>query len=59
MIDHVGFPVSDYARSKAFYEHVLLPLGYGLVFEVTPAMTGGNDSHAGFGLPLNPIGMHA
>ena len=20
MIDHVGFPVSDYARAKAFYE---------------------------------------
>ena len=23
MIDHVGFPVSDYARSKAFYENAL------------------------------------
>jgi catechol 2,3-dioxygenase-like lactoylglutathione lyase family enzyme len=54
MIDHLGFPVSDYARSKAFYEHVLMPLGYGLVFEVTPEMTGGSDSHAGFGLPRRP-----
>jgi catechol 2,3-dioxygenase-like lactoylglutathione lyase family enzyme len=26
MIDHVGFSVSDYARSKAFYEKALLPL---------------------------------
>jgi len=34
MIDHVGFPVSDYARSKAFYEKVLAPLGYTLVMEV-------------------------
>ena len=34
MIDHVGFPVSDYARSKAFYEKALSPLGYGLVMEV-------------------------
>jgi catechol 2,3-dioxygenase-like lactoylglutathione lyase family enzyme len=34
MIDHVGFPVSDYARSKAFYERALAPLGYTLVMEV-------------------------
>jgi len=54
MIDHLGFPVSDYQRSKAFYEHALLPLGYSMVFEVTPAMTGGSDSHAGFGLPRRP-----
>ena len=27
MIDHVGFSVSDYARSKAFYERALAPLG--------------------------------
>ena len=30
MIDHIGFPVSDYARSKAFYESALAPLGYTL-----------------------------
>ena len=34
MIDHVGFPVSDYARSKAFYEKALAPLGYALIVEV-------------------------
>ena len=34
MIDHVGFPVSDYARSKAFYEKALAPLGYVLIKEV-------------------------
>jgi len=34
MIDHIGFPVSDYARSKAFYEQALAPLGYTLVMEV-------------------------
>ena len=28
MIDHIGFPVSDYAKSKAFYEKALAPLGY-------------------------------
>ena len=34
MLDHIGFPVSDYARSKAFYEKALAPLGYVLVMEV-------------------------
>jgi len=35
MIDHIGFPVSDYARAKAFYLQALAPLGYGLIMEVT------------------------
>jgi hypothetical protein len=26
MIDHIGFPVSDYERSKAFYLKALAPL---------------------------------
>jgi len=34
MLDHAGFPVSDYARSKAFYLQALAPLGYALVMEV-------------------------
>src|SRR4051794_23213570 len=34
VIDHIGFPVSDYARSKAFYARALAPLGYGLVMEI-------------------------
>jgi catechol 2,3-dioxygenase-like lactoylglutathione lyase family enzyme len=33
MLDHVGLPVSDYARSKAFYEHALAPLGIELMME--------------------------
>jgi catechol 2,3-dioxygenase-like lactoylglutathione lyase family enzyme len=52
MIDHVGFPVSDYARSKAFYERALAPLGYGVVMEV-----GNNEMGApavGFGIGGNP-----
>jgi catechol 2,3-dioxygenase-like lactoylglutathione lyase family enzyme len=28
MIDHLGISVSDLARSKAFYERALAPLGY-------------------------------
>jgi catechol 2,3-dioxygenase-like lactoylglutathione lyase family enzyme len=48
MLDHVGVSVTDYSRSKAFYEKALAPLGIGLVMEVTPEETGGT-SHAGFG----------
>ena len=40
MIDHVGFPVSDYARSKAFYEKALAPLGYMLIMEVGETESG-------------------
>ena len=49
MLDHIGFPVADFARSKAFYETALKPLGYGLVMEVTRAETGGAYEGAGFG----------
>jgi catechol 2,3-dioxygenase-like lactoylglutathione lyase family enzyme len=31
MFDHVGLNVQDYARSRAFYEQALAPLGYGVV----------------------------
>ena len=34
MIDHVGIPVSDYARSLAFYRQALAPLGIVLLMEV-------------------------
>jgi catechol 2,3-dioxygenase-like lactoylglutathione lyase family enzyme len=33
MIDHVGIPVSDYARSKDFDVQALAPLGFELVME--------------------------
>ena len=48
MLDHIGFSVSDFARSKAFYGEALAPLGITLMMELTPAETGTN-SHAGFG----------
>ena len=47
MLDHIGFPVSDYARAKAFYEKALAPLGYTLVMEVGAAE--GANPAAGFG----------
>lgn len=54
MIDHVGFPVSDYARSKRFYEQALAPLGYALVMEVPAEHTSSGSPAAGFGAKGKP-----
>lgn len=53
MIDHTGVGVSDFERSKAFYEKALAPLGYVLIMEITAAQTGA-FSGAGFGIPPKP-----
>ena len=50
MFDHVGFPVSDMNMSRVFYEKSLAPLGIKVLMEITPEMTGGSDSHLGFGI---------
>jgi len=52
MLDHVGIPIADYARSKAFYEKALVPLGYALVMEVP--QTGNGERAAGFGANGKP-----
>jgi catechol 2,3-dioxygenase-like lactoylglutathione lyase family enzyme len=39
-LDHVGFAVADYARSKAFYEKALRPLGMKLLVEFSGAAAG-------------------
>lgn len=49
MIDHVGFPVSDYGRSKAFYEKALTPLGYSVIMEASAEMTQSGAPSCGFG----------
>ena len=52
MLDRAGCPVSDYARSKAFYLQALSPLGYALVMEVQQHE---NDAPAaGFGANGKP-----
>jgi catechol 2,3-dioxygenase-like lactoylglutathione lyase family enzyme len=33
ILDHIGISVTDYARSKAFYEKALAPLGVTLIME--------------------------
>ena len=54
MLDHMGFGVSDYVRSKAFFERALAPLGIGVVMEVTPEQTGGHSA-VGFGIDRKPF----
>ena len=53
MLDHLGFTVADYPRSRAFYERVLAPLGYSVVMDVTREMSGGYEG-CGFGPPGKP-----
>jgi catechol 2,3-dioxygenase-like lactoylglutathione lyase family enzyme len=43
MLDHVGVNVSDYERSREFYQGALTPLGFSLLMEPVPG-TGGFGS---------------
>ena len=54
MIDHIGFPVSDYAKSKVFYTKALAPLAYSLVMEVGADVTESRAPAAGFGAGGKP-----
>jgi catechol 2,3-dioxygenase-like lactoylglutathione lyase family enzyme len=40
MLDHTGINVSDYDRSRAFYEQALAPLGFSLLMEPLPKIGG-------------------
>ena len=48
MIDHLGLTVSDFNRSRAFYDAALKPLGMAIAMEVTAEQTGGH-AHVGYG----------
>jgi catechol 2,3-dioxygenase-like lactoylglutathione lyase family enzyme len=52
-IDHIGIGVNDYAKSRAFYDKTLAPLGIALVMEVTAEQTGGEPA-AGYGSDGKP-----
>ncbi|PAX08466.1 VOC family protein [Sphingomonas lenta] len=49
MIDHMGFAVSDIARSRRFYEAALAPLGMGVIMVATPEQTQSGGTAIGFG----------
>jgi len=55
MIDHVGFAVSDIARSKAFYEAALAPIGITLLMTVPPEVTEAGGAALGFGKDGKPF----
>ena len=40
MLDHLGFEVSDYETSRAFYERALAALGIGVLMEPVPGVCG-------------------
>ena len=40
MIDHTGVSVSDFQKSKAFYQKALAPIGYALIMELPASVTG-------------------
>jgi catechol 2,3-dioxygenase-like lactoylglutathione lyase family enzyme len=46
MIDHIGIVVTDLARSVAFYERALAPLGYAVIMKM--------EQFAGFGTKGKP-----
>jgi len=54
MIDHIGFPVSDYPKARDFYAKALAPLGYALIMELkqneqdAPAAGFGKDGKPDF-----------
>jgi catechol 2,3-dioxygenase-like lactoylglutathione lyase family enzyme len=48
MLDHIGLAVSDVARSRAFFQAALAPLGVAALMDVTPEQSGG-AAHVGFG----------
>ncbi len=49
MLDHVGIEVSDFGRSKAFYDRALEPLGIELLMEPVEGVAAGYGSETEHG----------
>jgi catechol 2,3-dioxygenase-like lactoylglutathione lyase family enzyme len=54
IIDHVTLVVSDYARSKAFYENALAPLGITPLMEFGPTCGFGRNGMPAFWIGAGP-----
>ncbi len=50
MFDHVGFPVRDLTKSRAFYLAALAPLGIGVIVDLPEAVAFGKAGRAQFWL---------
>jgi catechol 2,3-dioxygenase-like lactoylglutathione lyase family enzyme len=48
-LDHMGFLIGDLKVSRKFYDRALASLGIRVLMEVTAEMTGGDESHLGYG----------
>src|SRR5215469_11715902 len=48
MIDHIGFSVSDFAKSRDFFKQALAPLGYSLLMDLPDAAGFGKDGKPDF-----------
>lgn len=55
MIDHIGLAVSEIARSRAFYDAALAPLGLSVQMEVTPEQTESGGTAIGYGKDGDPF----
>ena len=58
ILDHVTLVVSDYARSKAFYEKALAPLGIRRIVEFGQAAGFGKDGKPAFWIGAGPASFH-
>lgn len=54
LLDHTGFMVKDMARSKAFYERALKPLGVTVIMDFGNALGMGRDGKPSFWLAVGP-----
>ena len=54
MLDHIGFSVSDFERSKSFYTRALAPLGYTQIKDIKADQTESGHPAAGFGAGGKP-----
>jgi catechol 2,3-dioxygenase-like lactoylglutathione lyase family enzyme len=48
MLDHIGVPVSELARSKQFFLAALAPLGYKVIFDLPTAVGMGDEAFPSF-----------
>jgi catechol 2,3-dioxygenase-like lactoylglutathione lyase family enzyme len=61
VFDHIGFPVRDLAKSRAFYEVALAPLGIGVIVDSPDWVAFGKPGRAQFwlgGREAPPSGVH-
>ena len=54
MIDHIGLPVSDFARATEFYLKALSPLGISMIMQISAEQTG-QGAAVGFGAAGKPF----